>query len=261
MLLLDEPDAGLDEASVEASAIGWTNCEHWATVCSWQRTTSAFATTPRICWTSPVEAVSPWRWPPRPTTPAFIEHAGSNPSDVPSGVFDAPPHHDVAQHQRHGGLLTLGVLLAMGEFMERSGRHATTRVCPRPNHGGGLCGEPLVAALRGKSERCLVAGGQWSRAARRLAALGFGADHAGFCSTPPSGRPDGQTMLVGATLCFIGVARCGMDATLHPTTRTPTGRFCGIADAGSDSTVFAPHQPSCLRGTSSSRGIERHLRP
>ena len=45
------------------------------------------------------------------------------------------------------GLLSLGVLLALGSFMD--GLDEMQQLgSARPHHGGGLCGEPLVSALR-----------------------------------------------------------------------------------------------------------------
>ena len=63
------------------------------------------------------------------------------------------------------GLITLGVLLALGDFME--GLDAIQRLgfILAPTLAAGLCGEPLVAALR-EERRGVVASSAWSSTAR-----------------------------------------------------------------------------------------------
>ena len=101
------------------------------------------------------------------------------------------------------GLLTLGILLTLGDFMEELDNLQRMGFILAPTLAVGLCGEPLVAALR--EERA----GVWWRA------VGGGEPHAGwiplaigavFTFLTTNGLQDAREIhiiLTGAVLCFV----------------------------------------------------------
>ena len=100
-------------------------------------------------------------------------------------------------------LLTLGVMLAMGEFMSELDGMQQLAVVLAPALAAGLCGEPLVAALR--EERA----GAWWRAVNQSEphaswlplliglAVGF------FSATALAYPLDATTLGAAGLLCFV----------------------------------------------------------
>jgi len=101
------------------------------------------------------------------------------------------------------GLLTLGILLSLGSFMNGLDRTQQLSFVLAPALAAGLCGEPLVAALR--EERA----GEWWRAVSRKephgawipAVLGF--VFTLMASVSLQNQLEPVVLLVGGLLCFV----------------------------------------------------------
>ena len=203
LVLLDEPDAGLDEASVNVLC-GWLDqlrgnghailiATHDQRLVDRATHTVDVAEGTMVAAQSPSEAThnEPQR---QPTKPIWRAAWG------------------VKMHLRTmmwlntngmAGLLSLGVLLAMGSFMDGLDEMQQLGFVLAPTMAMGLCGEPLVSALR--EERTAA----WWRA------VSGGEPHAGWLpfalglvmtlmsATALQGVPSMQTLVVGSALCGV----------------------------------------------------------
>lgn len=204
LLLLDEPDAGLDEDAILALG-GWLDelraLGHGVLLATHDERLRAHATHVLDLANDGVEPVD--------ETPALI--TAQERTSTPTQPI-APRTFGVRAHLRTmmwlntnamAALLTLGVMLAMGEFMSELDDMQQLGVVLAPALAAGLCGEPLVAALR--EERA----GVWWRA------VGRNEPHAswfpllvglavGFFSATALGYPlDATTLAAAGLLCFV----------------------------------------------------------
>lgn len=203
LIILDEPDAGLDEASIDILG-RWMNelrtMGHALLVATHDERMMAQATH--------LYDVDQGKF---QTTTAPPEERIENRTSRPTKPL-SPAAFGVKMHLRTmmwlntnamAGLLTLGILLALGDFMDDLDRLQQMGFILAPTLAVGLCGDPLVAALR--EERA----GVWWRA------VGGGEPHAGwiplaigavFTFLTTNGLRDGREMhivLAGAVLCFL----------------------------------------------------------
>ena len=203
LLLLDEPGAGLDEGAVKALS-GWLDelraLGHGLLLATHDERLRNHATHLLDLASGSIEAVE--------GAPETI--ATRRPSSMPVRRV-SPAVYGVRLHLRTlmwlntnamAALLTLGVMLAMGEFMSDLDAMQRLGVVLSPALAAGLCGEPLVAALR--EERA----GVWWRAVSRAEPhaawlpLVIGAA-IGFFSSTALGQPlDTTTLGVSSALCF-----------------------------------------------------------
>ena len=203
LVILDEPDAGLDDASIE-TLVSWINelrgMGHGLLIATHDERIVEQATHLFDVDKGEVRTASA----PEDVHPAIRSATTVKP--VSRAAFGVHIHLRTMMWlntNAMAGLLTLGILLALGDFMD--GLDALQRMgfLLAPTLAVGLCGEPLVAALR--EERA----GVWWRA------VGGGEPHAGwiplaigaaftFLSTNGLGEAgEASTVLVGAALCFV----------------------------------------------------------
>ena len=203
LVLMDEPDAGLDEASVDVLC-GWLDQlrghGHAILIATHDQRLMHRAThTVDVAEGTMVPAHSlsettlnePQRQPTRPTRRA---------------AWGVKMHlRTMMWLNTNGmaGLLSLGVLLAMGSFMDGLDEMQQLGFVLAPTMAMGLCGEPLVSALR--EERTAA----WWRA------VSGGEPHAGWLpfalgfvmtlvsATALQGVPSMQTLVVGSALCGL----------------------------------------------------------
>ena len=203
LVLLDEPDAGLDEASVNVLC-GWLDqlrghghailiATHDQRLMDCATHTVDVAEGTMVAAQSPLEAThnEPQRQPTKPTRRA---------------AWGVKMHlRTMMWLNTNGmaGLLSLGVLLAMGSFMDGLDEMQQLGFVLAPTMAMGLCGEPLVSALR--EERTAA----WWRA------VSGGEPHAGWLpfalglvmtlmsATALQGVPSMQTLVVGSALCGV----------------------------------------------------------
>ncbi|MEE2974596.1 MAG: ATP-binding cassette domain-containing protein [Candidatus Thermoplasmatota archaeon] len=203
LVLLDEPDAGLDEASVNVLC-GWLDqlrghghailiATHDQRLMDRATHTVDVAEGTMVAAQSPSEAThnEPQRQPTKPTRRA---------------AWGVKMHlRTMMWLNTNGmaGLLSLGVLLAMGSFMDGLDEMQQLGFVLAPTMAMGLCGEPLVSALR--EERTAA----WWRA------VSGGEPHAGWLpfalglvmtlmsATALQGVPSMQTLVVGSALCGV----------------------------------------------------------
>lgn len=203
LVLLDEPDAGLDEASVNVLC-GWLDqlrghghailiATHDQRLMHRATHTVDVAEGTMVAAQSPPEAThnEPQRQPTKPTRRA---------------AWGVKVHlRTMMWLNTNGmaGLLSLGVLLAMGSFMDGLDEMQQLGFVLAPTMAMGLCGEPLVSALR--EERTAA----WWRA------VSGGEPHAGWLpfalglvmtlmsATALQGVPSMQTLVVGSALCGV----------------------------------------------------------
>ena len=203
LVLLDEPDAGLDEASVNVLC-GWLDqlrgnghailiATHDQRLVDRATHTVDVAEGTMVAAQSPSEAThnEPQRQPTKPTRRA---------------AWGVKMHlRTMMWLNTNGmaGLLSLGVLLAMGSFMDGLDEMQQLGFVLAPTMAMGLCGEPLVSALR--EERTAA----WWRA------VSGGEPHAGWLpfalglvmtlmsATALQGVPSMQTLVVGSALCGV----------------------------------------------------------
>ena len=203
LVLLDEPDAGLDEASVDVLC-GWLDqlrgnghailiATHDQRLMDRATHTVDVAEGTMVAAQSPSEATrnEPQRQPTKPTRRA---------------AWGVKMHlRTMMWLNTNGmaGLLSLGVLLAMGSFMDGLDKMQQLGFVLAPTMAMGLCGEPLVTALR--EERTAA----WWRA------VSGGQPHAGWLpfalglvmtlmsATALQGVPSLQTLMVGSALCGV----------------------------------------------------------
>ena len=203
LVLLDEPDAGLDEASMDV-------------LCSWLDQLRGHGHAILL-------ATHDQRLVERATHSMDVAEGTMMPTHSPS---EAAPHDlqrqptkptrraawGVNMHLRTmmwlntngmAGLLSLGVLLALGSFMDGLDEMQQLGFVLAPTMAVGLCGEPLVSALR--EERTAA----WWRA------VSGGEPHAGWLpfalglvmtlmsATALQGVPSLQTLFVGSALCGV----------------------------------------------------------
>ena len=203
LIILDEPDAGLDDASIEILG-QWLNelrtMGHALLVATHDERVMAQATHLYDVDQSKFQTT---------TTPV----AGRVDTRTPREVKPlSPSAFGVKMHLRTmmwlntnamAGLLTLGILLTLGDFMEDLDNLQRMGFILAPTLAVGLCGDPLVAALR--EERA----GVWWRA------VGGGEPHAGwiplvigavFTFLTTNGLQDAREIhiiVAGAVLCFL----------------------------------------------------------
>ena len=203
LVLLDEPDAGLDEASVNVLC-GWLDqlrghghailiATHDQRLMDRATHTVDVGEGTMVAAQSPSEAThnEPQRQPTKPTRRA---------------AWGVKMHlRTMMWLNTNGmaGLLSLGVLLAMGSFMDGLDEMQQLGFVLAPTMAMGLCGEPLVSALR--EERTAA----WWRA------VSGGEPHAGWLpfalglvmtlmsATALQGVPSMQTLVVGSALCGV----------------------------------------------------------
>ena len=203
LVLLDEPDAGLDEASMDV-------------LCGWLDQLRGHGHAILL-------ATHDQRLVERATHTMDVAEGTMMPTHSPS---EAAPHDlqrqptkptrraawGVNMHLRTmmwlntngmAGLLSLGVLLALGSFMDGLDEMQQLGFVLAPTMAMGLCGEPLVSALR--EERTAA----WWRA------VSGGEPHAGWLpfalglvmtlmsATALQGVPSLQTLFVGSALCGV----------------------------------------------------------
>ncbi len=203
LVLLDEPDAGLDGASVDV-------------LCGWLDQLRGHGHAILI-------ATHDQRLIDRATHTVDVAEGTMVPAPTPSEAtvnkFQRQPTKPtrraawgVKMHLRTmmwlntngmAGLLSLGVLLAMGSFMDGLDEMQQLGFVLAPTMAMGLCGEPLVSALR--EERTAA----WWRA------VSGGEPHAGWLpfalglimtlmsATALQGVPSMQTLIVGSALCGV----------------------------------------------------------
>ena len=203
LIILDEPDAGLDDASIEILG-QWLNelrtMGHALLVATHDERVMAQATHLYDVDQSEFQT----------TTAPSIETVDARTSRKVKPL--SPSAFGVKMHLRTmmwlntnamAGLLTLGILLTLGDFMEDLDNLQRMGFILAPTLAAGLCGDPLVAALR--EERA----GVWWRA------VGGGEPHAGwiplaigavFTFLTTNGLQDAREIhiiVAGAVLCFL----------------------------------------------------------
>ena len=202
LVLLDEPDAGLDEASIEALC-GWLDelraGGHAVVLATHDRRLVDHATHLMDVAEGSVEAAEP----PQVNT-ADRSRTPSNPTG--RSAWGVRMHlRTMMWLNTNGmaGLLTLGVLLALGSFMDGLDAMQQLGFILAPTMAVGLCGEPLVAALREERTSTwwrAVAGGE-PHAGWLPFALGFVVTL--LSATALHDGLETTTLLVGAGLCGV----------------------------------------------------------
>ena len=203
LVLLDEPDAGLDEASMDVLC-GWLDqlrghghaillATHDQRLVERATHTMDVAEGTMMPTHSPSEA-APHDLQRQPTKPTRRAAWGVN-MHVRTMMW--------LNTNGMAGLLSLGVLLALGSFMNGLDEMQQLGFVLAPTMAMGLCGEPLVSALR--EERTAA----WWRA------VSGGEPHAGWLpfalglvmtlmsATALQGVPSLQTLFVGSALCGV----------------------------------------------------------
>jgi ABC-type multidrug transport system ATPase subunit len=203
LVMLDEPDAGLDDASI-ATLCGWMTelrtMGHGLLVATHDERIVAHATHRFDVGQGTVNVASP-------PVEAEVEARNSKPVKPLS-----PRAFGVKIHLRTlmalntnamAGLITLGVLLALGDFMENLDSLQRMGFILAPTLAAGMCGDPLVAALR--EERA----GVWWRAVRGRQPHGawipfaIGAVFTFLATTGFQEAREAHMLLVGGLLCFV----------------------------------------------------------
>ena len=203
LVLLDEPDAGLDEASMDVLC-GWLDqlrghghaillATHDQRLVERATHTMDVAEGTMMPTHSPSEAA-----------PIELQRQPSKPTR--RAAWGVNMHlRTMMWLNTNGmaGLLSLGVLLALGSFMDGLDEMQQLGFVLAPTMAMGLCGEPLVSALR--EERTAA----WWRA------VSGGEPHAGWLpfalglvmtlmsATALQGVPSLQTLFVGSALCGV----------------------------------------------------------
>ena len=203
LVMLDEPDAGLDDASI-ATLCGWMaelrTMGHALLVATHDERIVAQATHLFDVGQGTMEDASP------PVEVEVEAHASTSVKPLSPSAFGVRIHLRTLMALNTNvmaGLITLGVLLALGDFME--GLDAIQRLgfILAPTLAAGLCGEPLVAALR--EERS----GVWWRAVHGRQPHGawipfaIGAVLTFFATTSLGDASEVHIPLVGGLLCFF----------------------------------------------------------
>ena len=204
LVLLDEPDAGLDHDAVVALC-GWLDelraRGHGLLLATHDERLRVHATHVLDLAKDGVEPVDE-----APTLPDTHERTSTSTRPLAAGAFGVRMHLRTMMWlntNAMAALLTLGVMLAMGEFMSELDGMQQLGAVLAPALAAGLCGEPLVAALR--EERA----GVWWRAVNRSEphaswlplliglAVGF------FSATALAYPLDATTLGAAGLLCFV----------------------------------------------------------
>ena len=259
LVLLDEPDAGLDEASMDV-------------LCGWLDQLRGHGHAILL-------ATHDQRLVERATHTMDVAEGTMMPTHSPS---EAAPHDlqrqptkptrraawGVNMHLRTmmwlntngmAGLLSLGVLLALGSFMDGLDEMQQLGFVLAPTMAVGLCGEPLVSALRADSS--VVASRERRRTSCRLASLCPRLGHDLDVRHRPSGRPFPADPVRGLCPVRCCLARRGLDAALNATSRTTPSGVCWLAHTGADPSLFLVAQCSFVSRTPTSRRTCRHPNP
>ena len=203
LVLLDEPDAGLDEASMDVLC-GWLDQlrghGHAILLATHdQRLVERATHTMDVA-----EGTMMPTHPPSEAAPIDLQRQPSKPTR--RAAWGVNMHlRTMMWLNTNGmaGLLSLGVLLALGSFMDGLDEMQQLGFVLAPTMAMGLCGEPLVSALR--EERTAA----WWRA------VSGGEPHAGWLpfalglvmtlmsATALQGVPSLQTLFVGSALCGV----------------------------------------------------------
>ena len=203
LVLLDEPDAGLDEASLDVLC-GWLDRlrghGHAILLATHDQRLMERAT-------HTVDVVEGTMVPAHSPSEATVDELQRQPTQpVRRTAWGVKMHlRTMMWLNTNGmaGLLSLGVLLAMGSFMDGLDEMQQLGFVLAPTMAMGLCGEPLVSALR--EERTAA----WWRA------VSGGEPHAGWLpfalglvmtlvsATALQGVPSTQTMIAGSALCGV----------------------------------------------------------
>lgn len=228
LVLLDEPGAGLDDASVEVL------CD-WLDQLRGEGHALLLATHDRRLMERATHLMDVGEGTMTPTKSA------RKPTPLEVGRTPARPigraSWGVKMHVRTmmwlntngmAGLLSLGVLLAMGSFMEGLDDMQQLGFILAPTMAVGLCGEPLVAALREERTAAwwqAVSGGE-PHASWLPFALGFFITL--VSATALQGIPTAQILVIGAALC--GAVWHGMGWMQRSTQRLarPQAVFVGL---------------------------------
>ena len=203
LIILDEPDAGLDDASIEILG-QWLNelraMEHALLVATHDERVMTQATHLYNVDQKEVETTT------EPPAGRVDARTSREVKPLSPSAFGVKIHLRTMMWlntNAMAGLLTLGILLTLGDFMEELDNFQRMGFILAPTLAVGLCGEPLVAALR--EERA----GVWWRA------VGGGEPHAGwiplaigavFTFLTTNGLQDAREIhivVTGAVLCFV----------------------------------------------------------
>lgn len=202
LVMLDEPDAGLDDASIEALG-GWLNelrcMGHGLLIATHDERILAHATHHFEIGQSKKDAGPP------SNDAKPVQRPSQSVKRTSAGAFGVRMHLRTLMWLNTNaiaGLLTLGILLSFGEFMDNLNPMQRLGFALAPVLAVGLCGDPLVVATR--EERT----GDWWRA------VGGRLPHASWLplmiglvftmlSLSALGEGfDAPTVLAGAGLCF-----------------------------------------------------------
>ena len=203
LIILDEPDAGLDDASIEILG-QWLNelrsMGHALLVATHDERVMAQATHLYNVDQREFETATE---PPAEKVGARTSHDLKPLSPSAFGVKIHLRTMMWLNTNAMAGLLTLGILLTLGDFMEELDNLQRMGFILAPTLAVGLCGDPLVAALR--EERA----GVWWRA------VSGGEPHAGwiplavgavFTFLTTNGLQDAREIhiiITGAIMCFL----------------------------------------------------------
>ncbi len=192
LVLLDEPAAGLDDAAVDALC-GWLTelrlLGHGLVVCTHDQRLLAIATAHHDIATS---STTPHQAAEAPV-PTAVERRSSK--VVSPSSFGLRVHRRTMlwlNQNAMAALLTLGVLLSLGEFMSALNPMQQLGMVLAPALAAGLCGEALVAATQEERSNAL-----WR-------AVGGGVPHAGWLP-----------LFIGAAITVMTIL--GLQASLNLT--------------------------------------------
>ena len=203
LVMMDEPDAGLDDASIETLG-RWMNdlrrMGHGLVVATHDERMVKCATHVYDVDRDDLKATHVGDEQP-------LEAPSARPAkSITSAAFGVRMHLRTMMWlntNAMAGLLTLGVMLSMGDFMGQLDAMQQMGFILAPTLAAGLCGEPLVAALR--EER---AGVWWRAVGQREPHAGWlplviGAVFTLLSTIGLQVDVVGRTVLVGGLLCFI----------------------------------------------------------
>ena len=201
LVLLDEPDAGLDDGSVEVLCRWLDQLRadgHAVLLATHDRRLVDRATHTMDISDGPITSRQP------SSAPSTTDLQRTTAKPISRAAWGVKMHlRTMMWLNTNGmaGLLSLGVLLAMGSFMNGLDDMQQLGFILAPTMAVGLCGEPLVTALREE------------RAAAWWRAVSGGEPHAGWLpfalgmvmtaisATALQGAPSPETLVVGSVLC------------------------------------------------------------
>ena len=261
LVLLDEPDAGLDEASVDVLC-GWLDQlrghGHAILIATHdQRLVDRATHTVDVAEGTMVPAHSPSEATPN-------EHQRQPTKPTRRAAWGVKMHlRTMMWLNTNGmaGLLSLGVLLAMGSFMDGLDEMQQLGFVLAPTMAMGLCGEPLVSAPPRRAGGSVVASRQRRRASCGLAPLRSWFGHDPDVRHRPPRRPFHADLDRGLGPLRCCVARRGLDATLNATARTTPSGVCWLAHTGADPSLLLAAQCSFVSRTPTSRRTCQHPGP